>query len=191
MSDKYDFIVGDAPGETSSVTLPSDKSRVFSNGLVGLETDEGPDMVGDVLAFLTKFGQPVAERPRALDWDYAKFRQLLHAEEGREWVTNATGLQFELGTQTLDQDKVAHHLEECLDACVDAVYVFLGTALGMFPEDRVREAWRRVQAANMAKVRSESGQTSGRGSRHDVVKPLGWVAPTHADLVADHEYKEK
>lgn len=45
------------------------------------------------------------------------------------------------------------------------------------------EAWSRVQLANMSKVRATSAEQSKRGSTHDVVKPPGWVAPSHTDLV--------
>ena len=41
------------------------------------------------------------------------------------------------------------------------------------------EAWRRVHAANMKKVRAPSA----RSGSHDVVKPPGWTAPNLADLV--------
>jgi hypothetical protein len=38
----------------------------------------------------------------------------------------------------------------------------------------------------MAKVRAPSASASKRGNAHDVVKPPGWTAPDHTDLVADH-----
>jgi predicted HAD superfamily Cof-like phosphohydrolase len=45
------------------------------------------------------------------------------------------------------------------------------------------EGWRRVHAANMAKVRAERPGDSKRGSTFDVVKPEGWTAPDLSDLV--------
>lgn len=45
------------------------------------------------------------------------------------------------------------------------------------------EAWRRVQLANMSKVRATSADQSKRGSTFDVVKPPGWEPPSHTDLV--------
>lgn len=57
-----------------------------------------------------------------------------------------------------------------LDAIVDAVYVLLGLAVRLgLPFD---EAWERVHAANMRKVRGP-----GKRGRIDVVKPDGWTPP--------------
>jgi hypothetical protein len=44
------------------------------------------------------------------------------------------------------------------------------------------EAWRRVQEANMQKVRTARVVDSARGSTFDVVKPEGWTPPVLADL---------
>lgn len=44
------------------------------------------------------------------------------------------------------------------------------------------EAWKRVQAANMAKVRASSAAESKHGSTQDIIKPAGWTAPCHRDL---------
>lgn len=68
------------------------------------------------------------------------------------------------------------------DALLDLVYVAMGTADGLgWPW---QAGWDRVQAANMSKVRAErDGGNSKRGSGFDVVKPAGWKAPDHTDLV--------
>lgn len=47
------------------------------------------------------------------------------------------------------------------------------------------EAWERVQAANMAKVRASSAADSKHGSAQDIIKPAGWTAPDHRDLFED------
>lgn len=44
-------------------------------------------------------------------------------------------------------------------------------------------AWDRVHAANMRKVRATAEEQSKRGSKLDVIKPPGWEAPDHKDLV--------
>ncbi|QOP64265.1 MazG-like nucleotide pyrophosphohydrolase [Microbacterium phage Quenya] len=69
------------------------------------------------------------------------------------------------------------------DALLDLVYVAMGTADGLrFPW---QAGWDRVQAANMSKVRAaRDGADSKRGTGFDVVKPPGWRAPDHSDLVA-------
>jgi len=67
-----------------------------------------------------------------------------------------------------------------LDALVDLAYVVLGTAF-MHGFD-FNEAWRRVHAANMQKVRATSPDVSKRNSSLDVVKPEGWTPPDLSDL---------
>lgn len=50
------------------------------------------------------------------------------------------------------------------------------------------EGWRRVQAANMAKVRTMRAEDSKRGdAKYDIVKPPGWTPPDHSDLVSGSE----
>jgi predicted HAD superfamily Cof-like phosphohydrolase len=90
-----------------------------------------------------------------------------------------------------DPEVIIGALERQLDALVDSIYVKLGTAYLQFGADRFREAWRRVVVANMGKVRADAaveGSTdSGREKKYDIVKPPGWTAPDHKDLVRDHE----
>ena len=75
----------------------------------------------------------------------------------------------------------AEELKEKLDALVDLVYFALGTAyLHGF---NFNEAWKRVHAANMKKIRAEKKGDSKRKSTFDVVKPAGWIVPDLSDLV--------
>ncbi len=72
-------------------------------------------------------------------------------------------------------------LEKQLDALVDLMYVLLGTSyLQGFD---LKEAWNRVHAANMTKIRTERADDSKRGSVYDVVKPEGFRPPDLSDLV--------
>lgn len=48
-------------------------------------------------------------------------------------------------------------------------------------------AWQRVHDANMRKKRAEKESDSKRGSRFDVIKPEGWVAPDLRDLVGEDQ----
>lgn len=73
---------------------------------------------------------------------------------------------------------------EYLDALVDICYIALGTAYRRGWD--FAEAWRRVHVANMTKERGEA-KTSKYGSSYDIVKPVGWKAPDHADLVNSGE----
>lgn len=139
------------------------------------------DPVRDIAEFHTKFHLEYDGKPRLLPAALSEFRVKFMAEEIEEYAESARA----------DCDTPEEHARELalqLDALVDEVYVVLGTAyLHGF---NFREAWRRVHAANMAKVRAERASDSKRGSTFDVIKPPGWVAPDHSDLVADHAHKE-
>lgn len=144
----------------------------------------GFDPVRDVEEFHKKFGLEYVGKPRGLPPEFAQFRQKFIQEELDEYITNHINLEFELGLK--EPQKIDKYLEEQLDALVDLVYVALGAShLHGFD---FKEAWRRVHAANMAKVRAEKASDSKRGSTFDVVKPAGWTAPSHADLVEDNVY---
>ncbi len=80
-------------------------------------------------------------------------------------------------------------IEKALDALIDLMYVLLGTAHlhGFNYQDGdhlpiFEEAWRRVHAANMAKIKG--GEASARSASFDVVKPEGWRPPRFDDLLA-------
>lgn len=127
-------------------------------------TADRPSYAGDVHEFLTKFGLLPADRtPHSLPREDWKFRVKLMTEELREYVT-------------------AENLLEELDALVDLVYVAVGTAISQgFDFD---EAWQRVHAANLQKVRAlPDGSNSARSSGQDVVKPPGWRTADLSDLV--------
>ena len=115
--------------------------------------------------FAMKFGLTYEGPPRPLPPDLSKFRRAFLEEEFVEYCESA----------------YEDNLEGQLDALVDLVYVALGTAaLHGFDFD---EAFRRVHAANMQKVRAERTDQSKRGSTFDVVKPNGWKVPYLGDLV--------
>jgi predicted HAD superfamily Cof-like phosphohydrolase len=124
-----------------------------------------PQLVRDVRAFHEKFGVPMPAKPEGLsptDWS---FRTRFLDEEIDE-----------LHAAWLDEDQAKQ-----LDALVDLVYVAIGTAIWAGWD--FEEAWRRVQRANMAKVRTPSADASKRGHAFDVIKPEGWKAPDLSDLV--------
>lgn len=126
---------------------------------------DAPNLFGDVAEFHRKFGLEYAGPPRELDSGSSSFRREFMREELVEYIDAA-----------IDGDKAKQ-----LDALVDLIYVALGTAyLQGFD---FNEAWRRVHAANMLKIRAEKKEDSKRGSTYDVVKPEGWQAPDLSDLV--------
>ncbi len=92
-------------------------------------------------------------------------------------------LQFRVEFLDEEHDEMFSALKEgdadkFVDALVDYCVVAIGT-LDAFGVDAA-EAWARVQAANMAK---QAGSNPSRASDFgiDLVKPPGWVAPSHAD----------
>lgn len=148
------------------------------------------DMIQDVEDFHRKFGHGLDPKPRVLEVDLFKFRHGFHVEEILEYAGEQLTIeeQRELGIEK--SEVIIQSLNKQLDALCDAAWVILGTAELQFGADRFREAWRRVAAANMAKVRSDAGvegcMPTGRDEKFDIVKPPGWVAPDHRDLVVDY-----
>lgn len=123
----------------------------------------------DIKAFHEKFGLEYSGPPRLLFEDMSRFRVAFMQEELDEYKKSISG-----------SDSVATRCD-AFDALIDLVYVALGTCyLHGFP---FPEGWRRVQQANMAKIRVDRPENSKRGSSFDVVKPLGWQPPDHTELV--------
>jgi len=146
-----------------------------------------PDFLQDIIDFHEKFGINYDGKPRVLPFDLADFRSKFNEEELKEWRQHAGAALIDLHDTP---SMIPYRLEEMLDAHVDQFYVLLGTVYlqGLLPV--FEAAWQRVHAANMAKVRAKAdGSDSKRGSAYDVVKPAGWIAPDHADLVRDHAHK--
>lgn len=142
-----------------------------------------PDMLADIVAFHSRFSLTYGGPPRHLEGELGEFREKFLDEELIEYRSARGALEALLRIKD-DPTRAADHalyLEKQLDGLVDLVYVALGTAyLQGFD---FAEAWRRVHAANMAKVRALRESDSKRGSTFDVVKPPGWKAPDLSDLV--------
>jgi predicted HAD superfamily Cof-like phosphohydrolase len=147
----------------------------------------------DIKEFHTKFDLAYDGPPRFLDMDLADFRHKFDMEEAIEWLKANTDGHKHVSAPAFadhhDDFMVRDELANCLDAAVDQMYVLIGKVYlqGLMPY--FVEAWRRVHEANMAKVRSQSSADTTRDTKFDVVKPVGWTAPCHIDLVADHAYK--
>lgn len=118
----------------------------------------------DLKAFHKKFGLEYNGPPREIPYEMSLFRLNFLDEELREYMR-----------AWQEQNPV-----KMLDALVDLCYVAIGTAyLHGWNFD---EAWTRVHAANMCKVRSTE-EHDDRGGRFDVIKPEGWEPPMLDDLV--------
>ncbi len=141
------------------------------------------DFWKDIMAFHERFGLTYHGMPRILPPDMEEFRIAFLDEE-------------------LDEYKEAcanGDIEKMFDALLDLCYVAVGTMyLHGFPTN---EGWKRVQKANIAKIRASEASTSDvldpdsiwrRGNNFDVIKPKGWMPPTFTDLVypiSDEHYE--
>lgn len=132
-----------------------------------MDADPQPilDLVQDIHDFHTKFGftkRPIGERPNQ---GFMAFRLKFLAEELHETALAAK------------RDDLA----EFLDGLVDLVYVAIGSAWSLNLD--FGEAWKRVHAANMEKIRAERAEDSKRGTAFDVIKPKGWKKPNIDGLI--------
>ena len=123
----------------------------------------------DVGAFMRKFGLPTAtsDRPHLITPEEFLFRYRLINEEA-----------FEFADAWTKRDLPAQ-----VDAICDLIYVAAGAAHTMGVD--LNTHWAEVQRCNMAKVRAQGDDDplGKRGSRLDVVKPIGWVPPDHTTLL--------
>lgn len=156
----------------------------------------------DVGAFHAKFGLDAQEPsvPTVPSDEMVKFRlnflleELAEIAAAHDFVLNIDDTSGEaLFVKCSDDicENAPDHmkLEDTLDGLVDLLYILAGTVrfFGFHTAGptgvRFHEAWRRVQQCNMRKVRAARPADSKRGSGFDVVKPEGWVGPSHKDLV--------
>ena len=142
----------------------------------------------DVDSFHAKFGliEKYNDKPGFLDPEFMRFRLRFLQEELTE-LANSCGFTVQgYGPGKIDfyHSPTSHNdLEGALDALVDLLYVLKGTVLFMGFGPIFDEAWDRVQAANMSKIRTAKKEDSKRGSSFDVVKPPEWKAPQFKDLL--------
>lgn len=123
------------------------------------KTTEQMDLVK---AMHTKFGISGGNVPHKLEDDERKFR--------------ITAMQEEL-----DEYRDAKTLEDEFDALLDLKVFVDGTLERQGMSDIELEGYRRIMTANLAK---ELGGNAKRGNfQIDLVKPKGWIAPDHSDLI--------
>lgn len=143
----------------------------------------------DVEEFHKKYELAYGGKPRMLPEDLADFRIGFMHEELDEYTGHTKRLAHELQGDLFggNPSTISHHLEGLLDSLVDLTYVVMGTAhLHGFD---FRAAWQRVHEANMKKIRASRAVRGKRGdSKYDIIKPPGWKAPSHADLIRDHAH---
>lgn len=149
-----------------------------------------------VAEFHKKFGLAYSGKPRELNTELALFRIGFMLEELAEYCSASgfmrLGLELEdlIGRIKTNESLIAwrgpkadNNFHDQLDALVDLSYVLHGTAyLQGFNLDG---AFEKVHKANMKKIRTERPEDSKRGSKYDVVKPEGWVAPDLSEFLKD------
>jgi len=123
------------------------------------------DMFQMVADFHKKFGLEPTNQP---DFPFEEI-----------WILKNNHMQEELNE--IRAAAINGNLEEYFDGLIDIVYVALGAAyLAGLPFE---QGFLRVHQANMTKIRALRQQDSKRGSTYDIVKPVGFVAPTLTDLI--------
>lgn len=144
-------------------------------------TTADPNLIRDVELFHEKFGLEYYGPPRELCTDLQRFRMKFIQEEHGEFVRAMLDeiypnyyAELSIG----EWQKKAR--EQQLDAICDLIYVLIGYA--HLRGWDLREAWSRVQKANMTKVRAGQYNSQAR-SPWDVVKPKNFFPPDHSDLV--------
>ena len=139
----------------------------------------------DIGRFHDKFElKPTEDSGHRLPQDVLKFRIKFMLEELQEYAAAVDAIVIS-DPQACDAAFVGEEFdaEQALDALVDLCYVALGTAF--LHRFRFNEAWDRVQAANMKKVRAsgDDDPLSKRKHNKDVVKPPLWEPPILKDLL--------
>lgn len=127
---------------------------------------EEANLLKDIIEFHQKFQLLPLPQPGFLEPKLAEFRRKFLHEEAGEY----------------DEALANEDLAKAFDSLIDLTYVALGAAL-LHGFD-FAEGWKRVHAANMAKVRALREEDSARGGTYDIIKPEGWTAPDLSDLVS-------
>lgn len=122
----------------------------------------------DVVEAHKKFGIVYEGPPRLLPNDVAQFRRNREIEELDEF----------------EEARLAGDIVKCFDAILDEMYYLLGKAqLCGFTPEMLEQGWKRIHEANMAKVPVTSEHPGRDGCKQDFIKPPGWKAPFHYDII--------
>lgn len=83
--------------------------------------------------------------------------------------------------EELDEMKNTDNMEDVTDALIDLCVVAIGTLDALDIDAEL--AWDRVHQANMAKQVGIKASRPNPLGLPDLIKPEGWVAPSHADNI--------
>lgn len=128
------------------------------------------DWAADIAAMHTKFGV----NPIIRGFDKEKLRKFLQFRLDflQEELNEARTAMLQGGPE---------QAEHVVDAMIDLCVVAIGT-LNAFDVDAY-EAWNRVHGANMQKEPGIKPSRPNPLGLPDLIKPAGWVSPTHVDNV--------
>jgi predicted HAD superfamily Cof-like phosphohydrolase len=165
--------------------LPSDTIDTSVFDAIDFRLFDG-DWVCDIYDMHTKFG--VREVIENLDRDkllkFVEFR-LNFLQEELDEARLALNQLYALQTTSIDDEtragQVIKAADDVVDAMIDLCVVSIGTLDALNVD--AYEAWDRVLDANMAK---SPGVKPGRPNPlglPDLIKPEGWVAPSHSDNI--------
>lgn len=122
------------------------------------------DWVKDIAEMHTKFG--VNEKIRQFD---------------KEKLQKFLEFRIKFLEEELNEMKDAENADDVVDALIDLCVVAIGT-LDAFDVDSYT-AWDRVHEANMSKEVGIKASRPNPLGLPDLIKPEGWVAPTHVDNI--------
>jgi len=129
-----------------------------------MQIDELLELVAE---FQVATDQTVNIEPSLINIKESNLRYDLMKEENEEYLHAA-----------MQKDKV-----EILDACIDKMYILLGTINAHGLQSIFTEAFNRVHSNNMTKVGSDGKVT--RNEQGKILKPQGFKAVTLTDLIQD------
>lgn len=109
-----------------------------------------------------------------LFWKFMKFRVDVQMREELEEILKAIE---------------ERNAEELLDGLIDIDVFQKGTVDFLVSKENYMEGYERVMLANLAKERGVKAGRENKWGLPDLIKPEGWVAPTHEGLfdeIQDH-----
>lgn len=135
----------------------------------------------DIRDMHTKFGvrEVVQNFDREKALKFLKFRLDFLQEELNE--AHAAYDVLNADTGGLQEDAKTKYADDIVDAMIDLCVVAIGT-LDAFGVD-AQESWDRVHNANMQKEPGIKASRPNPLGLPDLIKPEGWVAPTHSDNI--------
>ena len=164
--------------------LPETDPSIPQDSALLVADAEGVDIIADIYDMHTKFGvHPIVEsfdNTKLLAWLQFRLNFLQEElDEAQAALASLRDLQNTDGEETTEQALKA--ADDVVDAMIDLVVVAVGTLDGLQVDTDT--AWARVHDANMQKEPGIKPERPNPLGLPDLIKPAGWVAPTHEDNI--------